>query len=57
MKTKRVDQYICIDTDQIIIDEMKEIIESDYEILGTVDRAYWDKMKEAAKVILDAYTV
>ena len=57
MKTTRIDQYICIDTDQIVIDEMKEIIGGDYGHCEGVDREYWDKAIEAAKVILAAYTV
>ena len=57
MKTKRIDQYLCIDMDQVIVDEMTDIIEGDYGHLQKVDREYWDKMIEAAKVILDAYTV
>ena len=57
MKTKRIDQYICIDSDQIIIDEMNDIIDQDGPYSFKEDEEYWEKMKEAAKVILDCYTV
>ena len=57
MKTKRIDQYICIDTDQIIIDELKYIIEDDTTQLQKADKKYWKRMAAAAEVLLEAYIV
>ena len=56
MKTKRIDQYICIDADQIIVDEMTELIESNCGSVLEEDQTYWKELQEAAKVILKNYT-
>ena len=57
MKTKRIDQYLCIDTDQIIIDEMKDIIDNGCGSKMKEDKDAWERYQEAAKVILGFYTV
>jgi len=58
MKTKRIDEYICIDVDKIIVDEMKEIRDGDYSHLFLdEDIEFWAGIVEAAKVILTAYEV
>ena len=57
MKTERIDQYLCLDLDKIIADEMNYILENDCGSAMDEDVQYWEKLQEAAKVILDAYTV
>ena len=57
MKTTRIDQYICIDTDQIIIDEMKDIIDNGCGSSMKEDIDDWERLQAAAKVILEFYTV
>ena len=57
MKTKRIDQYICIDSDQLIIDEMKDVIDNDSGSRLKEDRKEWKRLQKAAKVILEFYTV
>jgi len=57
MKTKRIDQYICIDLDQLIIDEMKDVIDNDSGSHLKEDRKEWKRLQKAAKVILEFYTV
>jgi len=57
MKTKRIDQYICIDLDQLIIDEMKDVIDNDSGSRLKEDRKEWKRLQKAAKVILEFYTV
>jgi len=57
MKTKRIDQYICIDSDQLIIDEMKDVIDNDSGSHLKEDRKEWKRLQKAAKVILEFYTV
>lgn len=58
MKTVRMDEYICLNVDQIVIDEMKNIQtcklrKTDFP----EDRANMAKLKWAARIILDNYTV
>jgi hypothetical protein len=55
--TKRIDNYICIDTDQLIIDEMQEIVDTDTSRLCDDDTKSWLTLKEAAKIILGNYLV
>jgi hypothetical protein len=57
MKTTRIDQYICIDTDQIIIDEMNDIIDNDSAYPNKEDDKYWKRLRKAAKIVKDAYTI
>ena len=58
MRTVRIDEYICLDVDQIVVDEMKGILnckmrKTDFQ----TDRDNMAKLKRAARVILDNYTV
>ena len=56
MKTTRIDQYICIDSDQLMIDGLKEIIEySKQEWKLEEDRLMWEELGKAAPVILKYY--
>ena len=58
MKTTRIDQYICLDIDQIIIDEMNEILSQDLDRLHMQeDKDFWTEAQAAAKVILGCYEV
>ena len=57
MKTVRLDDYICIDIDKIIVDEMRDIIGSDCFSLCPEDDENWARLQEAAKVILENYSV
>ena len=57
MKTTRIDQYICIDSDQIIIDEMEEILAGDCGSNMKEDIVDWERLQDAAKVVLEFYTV
>lgn len=57
MKTTRIDQYICLDSDQIIVDEMREIVDSDSGSHLKEDKKEWKRLQKAAKVILEFYTV
>jgi len=58
MKTTRIDQYICIDTDQVMVDEMTEIIEMEIDKQAhAVDKADWKELQAAARVILKNYSV
>jgi hypothetical protein len=58
MKTVQIDQYICLDVDQIVADEMKMILscklrKTDFQ----EDRDSMAKTKRAARVILSHYTI
>ena len=58
MKTKRIDEYICLDVEQIVVDEMKEILSQKIgDFYMEEDREYWTELQNAAKVILRNYTV
>ena len=57
MKTTRIDQYICIDSDQIIIDEMEEILSGDCGSDMKEDIDGWERLQAAAKVVLEFYKV
>jgi len=57
MKTTRIDQYICIDIDRIIVDEMKEIVDNDSGSHLKEDISEWKRLQDAAKVILEFYRV
>ena len=54
---KRIDQYLCIDFDKLIIDEMNEIIDNDSSYILKEDREYWKELKESAMVVRRHYTV
>ena len=58
MRTVRIDEYICLDVDQIIVDEMKSILNckmhhTDFQS----DRDNMAKLKRAARVMLSNYTI
>jgi len=58
MRTVRIDEYICLDVDQIVVDEMKGILnckmrKTDFQ----TDRDNMAKLKRAARVMLGNYTV
>jgi len=53
--TTRIDQYVCIDADRLIIDEMEEIVDNDCGSHLEEDIADWKRLQEAAKVILEFY--
>ena len=58
MRTTRIDEYICLDVDQIVVDEMKSILscrmrKTDFQS----DRDNMAKLKRAARVMLDNYTI
>ena len=57
MKTTRIDEYICIDVDQIVVDEMKDIIDKDNGSHLEEDVKEWKRLQRAAKVVLEFYTV
>lgn len=57
MKTTRIDQYICIDTNKVVIDEMHNIIDNDCDYPNKEDKKYWKNLQKAAKVVLEFYTV
>jgi len=57
VKTTRIDQYICIDADQLIIDEMREIVDNGCGSHLKEDKKEWKRLQKAAKVILEFYTV
>jgi len=58
MKTKCIDQYICIDKDQIVIDEMNEIIDTDTNSFNLKeDIKQWKQLQKAAKVVLGFYKI
>ena len=44
----RIDQYICIDVEQVVMDEMHEIVDTDLSA---------PELRQAAKVILKYYRV
>lgn len=57
MRTTRIDQYICIDADKLIVDEMQDIVDNDCGSTFQEDIDDWKELQDAAKVILKNYTV
>jgi len=57
MKTTRIDEYICIDVDRIIVDEMREIVDNDCGSHLQEDKDNWQRLQDAAQVIINNYTV
>jgi hypothetical protein len=57
MRTTRIDQYICIDVDRLVADEMKNILSCTAKYTHKEDRDYSVKVKRAAKVIFGYYTI
>lgn len=54
-KLERIDQYVCIDVDELICEEMRLIIESDCGSTHPDDVASWESLQAAAKLILEQY--
>lgn len=57
MRTTRIDQYICLDVDRIIVDEMEEILSHDSGSNNPEDIADWKTLQMAAQVILENYKI
>ena len=56
MKTTRIDNYLCLDVERIVVDEMKVILETKSSMFAhEEDRVMWDELTAAAKVILENY--
>ena len=53
----RIDQYLCIDTDQIIVDEMQDIINNDCGSTYQEDLDAWVELQQAAEIVLKYYKV
>jgi hypothetical protein len=57
MKAKRIDEYICLSVEQIMLDELTDIIEMSLDDHCEEDKAFWESMQKAAKVLMTAYVV
>jgi len=57
VKTTRIDQYICIDRDQVIVDEGEEVINNKSGSNNPKDISEWKRLQDAWKVILEFYRV
>jgi hypothetical protein len=58
MRTVRIDEYICLDVDQIVIDEMESVLQCTMRHNDAQsDRDNMAKLKRAARVIRDNYSV
>ena len=57
INTTRIDNYICIDVDELFVSELKWIIDNSTEDMIKADREYWERMSGAAEVLLEAYIV
>ena len=55
VKMKRIDQYLCIDIEEIIVDEMKGIIQTKNTSRHPEDIESSAKLQAAAKVVLSNY--
>lgn len=58
MKAVRIDEYICLDVDRIVVDEMESILscrmrKTDHQ----TDRDNMAKLKRAARTMLTNYRV
>ena len=53
----RIDQYLCIDTDRIMVDELEEIIGGDCGSSYQEDLDAWAELQQAAEIVLKYYTV
>jgi len=53
----RIDQYLCIDTDRIMVDELEEIIGGDCGSSYQEDLDAWAELQQAAQIVLNYYTV
>ena len=57
MRAKRIDEYICLNVDQIMLDELTDIIEMSLDDHDKEDKAFWGPIQKAAKVLMAAYQV
>lgn len=58
MKIKRIDEYICINIEKIIEDELRDILSNDIDKLSLEeDKKYYKKLQDAVKIVLKYYTV
>ena len=55
--TTRIDQYICIDIEKIVADEMQEIISGECWSSCQEDLDDWAELQQAAQIVLKYYTV
>ena len=56
MKTTRIDDYICINVNQIVVDECDDIINADPgPHFCKEDEEGWDELVKAAKVMRKNY--
>ncbi len=54
-KLERIDQYVCIDVDELICEEMRLIIERGCGSTRPDDVASWESLQAAARLILEQY--
>ena len=56
IETRRIDQYVCIDVEKLIVDEMRDIVCTvDSPNAHPEDREYMAELRKAALVILSNY--
>ena len=57
IEIKRIDQYLCIDIEKVIVDEMRYIIETENTSDHPEDIRDWSELQAAAHVIVRNYAV
>jgi hypothetical protein len=55
-KVYRIDQYACIDIDELICEEMRDIIDNDCGSGHPDDIESWGVLQAAAAVVLEQYS-
>ena len=53
----RIDQYLCIDIEKIMVDELEEIIGGDLASSFQEDLDAWAELQQAAEIVLKNYKV
>jgi len=53
----RIDQYLCLDVEKIMKDELEEIIGRDCGSTFQEDLDAWAELQQAAEIVLKYYTV
>ena len=53
----RIDQYLCIDIEKIMVDELEEIIGGDCGSTYQEDLDAWAELQQAAEIVLKYYKV
>ena len=53
----RIDQYICIDVEQIVLDEMQAIVDRRLYHGTQEEKDDWAELQQAATIILKNYRV